>query len=94
MTTMKELKSYLKVMALEIRSEKDKRKTVPHGYVPGLYTLRNEYRHHHIAYCLLRGTPAEKIEHNTDYIESVWTYFVKPIMDTISLEKREVVNEA
>ena len=91
MKTIKDLKSYLKETAVEIRNQKNTRKEVPHGYVPGLERLRNNYRDHHIAYCLLRGTPADKIEHNTDYINSALKYFIKPIMDSISLQK-EVSN--
>ena len=92
MRTLKQLKNYLKDLAVEIRSDKAKRKTLPNGYVPGLLRLRNDYRDHHIAYCLLRGTPREKIEHNIDYIQSAW-YFICKIMDDVSMEKETNAGE-
>lgn len=61
----KELKQKLKEMAVEIRVMKNKRKNVPDGYVPGLDRLRYDVRHHHIAYCLLRGRTIEEIERTT-----------------------------
>lgn len=94
MKTMRELKVYLKEIAVEIRNKKDKRKGSPNGYVFGLDTLRIRYRNHHIAYCLLRGTPAEKIEHNTDYINAAWDHFINPIMKFIVLDKPKEVDNA
>jgi len=64
--TYKELKSKLKTelkqMAKDIRFKKDKRKFEPDGYIVGLYSLREEFRIQHLAYCMLRGTPYKKIE--------------------------------
>ena len=58
----KEFKNKLKVDAKKIRELKAKRKTVRNGLVIGLIYLREDYRHHHIAYCLLRGRTMEQIE--------------------------------
>lgn len=91
MKTMKEVKEYLKETAVEIRKKKNQRKESTYGYVFGLDTLRSSYRDTHIAYCLLRGTPAEKIEHNTDYIKASWS-FISKIMSNIS--KEEITKEA
>lgn len=93
MKTMKELKNYLKDTAVKIRSEKAKRKTVPNGYVDGLDELRHVYRDYHIAYSILRGTPIEKIEHNTDYIKST-LYLIEFIMLPFKRElaKQELEN--
>lgn len=88
MQTIEQLKNYLKEAAVKIRSEKAKRKEAPHGYVPGLLTLRTQYRDNHIAYCLFRKTPMEKIEHNTDYIKANW-YFILKIIE--SIEKISIV---
>ena len=53
--TYKELKleekEYLKELAKKIRELKNKRKETSDGYVDGLWSLRGEYRHNHIAYC-------------------------------------------
>jgi len=57
-----QLKEEQKELAKTIREKKNLRKKVKDGYVEGLVSLRYDYRHNHIAYCLLRGTPYEKIE--------------------------------
>lgn len=62
-----QIKEEQKELAKVIRERKNLRKKVPNGYVEGLFYLRNEYRHNHIAYCLLRGTPYEKIEQPNKY---------------------------
>lgn len=64
--TFKELKSKLKnelkEIAVNIRELKSKRKQHSNGYVPGLGSAQWDFRMKHIAYCMLRGTPYEKIE--------------------------------
>lgn len=62
MATVKETKATLKEMATKIREMKSTRKQVPFGYVPGLDSLRREYRYLHIAYCMKRGTHISVIE--------------------------------
>ncbi len=57
-----DLKLHLKQLAKDIKASKQKRKKLPNGYVPGLRSLRYEFRHHHIAYCELRGRKREEIE--------------------------------
>ena len=65
MTKIKLLKAELKTRALEIRSLKSTRKSVPNGYVSGLFAKQDTFRHMHIAYCLLRGKTYEQIEQKT-----------------------------
>jgi hypothetical protein len=64
-----ELKKLLKARACEIT--RSKQETKEHqkehsgscgGLQYDLLKLSKGYRHHHIAYCLLRGTPYESIE--------------------------------
>jgi len=59
---LNEVKSHLKALSSDIRNKKSERKNAAHGYVPGLLSLRYEYRHYHIAYCLFRGKSYEQIE--------------------------------
>jgi hypothetical protein len=61
-----EFKKYLKLIATQIREKKNLRKGSEDGYVEGLVTLKYEYRHHHIAYCLIRGRTIKQIENNYD----------------------------
>ena len=60
--TRKELKEALKEAAVEIKKMKAQRKGAMYGRVPGLDSLRYEVRHHHLAYCLARGTDRYDIE--------------------------------
>ena len=62
-----QIKEQQKQLALDIRKKKSQRKHHENGYVPGLFRMRWDYRHKHIAYCLLRGTPYEKIETPSKY---------------------------
>jgi hypothetical protein len=55
------MKQELKALASHISSLKLQRKPL-RGVVPGLAAAQYEYRHKHIASCLLRGTPYEAIE--------------------------------
>lgn len=61
-TKLVQCKTELKALAEKIRSLKAQRKSLPHGVVPGLFYNQEIYRHKHVAYCLTRGTPIEKIE--------------------------------
>jgi hypothetical protein len=57
------IKTELKSLAQKIREQKNKRTSVPNGYVSGLDYNRNSYRHKHIAYCLMfNNTPYHMIE--------------------------------
>ena len=94
MQTIKQLKNYLKEAAITIRSEKAKRKEATNGYVPGLLSLRTQYRNNHIAYCIFRNTPIEKIEHNTDYIKANWYYISQIISSIVKEEKEQGVGNA
>lgn len=77
------IKEQQKKLAIDIRKKKSQRKQHEYGYVPGLFEMRRDYRHRHIAYCLLRGTPYERIEcpskynkPNMDIVKSImesWT---------------------
>jgi len=55
------LKAELKVLAIEIRTLKSKRKELK-GYVPGLSSAQSDFRAKHIARCMLRGRTLEQIE--------------------------------
>ena len=55
------LKAELKVLALEIRTLKSKRKEL-RGNVPGLDSAQTSFRIKHIARCMLRGRKLEEIE--------------------------------
>jgi hypothetical protein len=60
-THLLKMKASQKILALEIRNLKSKRKELK-GYVPGLGSAQYDYRANHIAYCLLRGRTLEQIE--------------------------------
>lgn len=83
MKTLKELKAYLKETAVEIRNKKAQRKGAPYGRVAGLEGLRYDYRHHHIAYCLIRGKEMEEIERKCRVDNYPDELFVKSIMNPI-----------
>ncbi len=77
-TKYPKLKEELKVLAREIRTKKSQRKLVPNGQVKGLYSDQEEFRHKHIAYCMLHGTLYEHIEqpkeNNKPCLESIEHY--------------------
>jgi len=60
--SIKALKIELKELSQKITELKKKRKSESNGYVRGLNEAQYEFRYKHIARCLLRGTPMEKIE--------------------------------
>jgi hypothetical protein len=69
MSSIRSLKAYLKAQADVIRTTRNEYKDYQRdnggcggGYTVTLAKLVHDYRHKHIAYCLLRGTPYESIE--------------------------------
>lgn len=88
----KELKIILKNLAKEIRKNKEslknyQRKNYGDGgnYYRTLYTYQYEFRHKHIAYCVLRGTPRDKIEKPGEGNEPSEN-FIKEIIEEYSSE--------
>ena len=86
-----ELKQHIKGLAKEIKEKKGLRKESDYGYVAGLDRLRYEARHHHIAYCLLRGRSMSEIEKSCRQDNSPNGAYVNQIK--MSIEPREVANE-
>ena len=72
MRNIDKLKKFLKETAAEIRitrhqyKEAQRGKTTEWGLLGKLLKLQREYRHHHIAYCELRGRTREQIERPRD----------------------------
>jgi hypothetical protein len=69
MSSLSTLKDYLKGQACEITTTKQELKEYQRnnrgcdgGYYAAIDKLTYDYRHKHIAYCLMRGTPYESIE--------------------------------
>lgn len=67
MNTLRSLKDVLKNLADAIRETRKMHKESQRGLIEGFYggklfKLRHEFRHKHIAYCLLKGTSYESIE--------------------------------
>jgi len=57
------IKEDQKRLARKIKEQKSKRKESPNGYVHGLDYNSREYRHKHIAYCMMfNKTPYDLIE--------------------------------
>ncbi len=88
MNPIRKFKQELKEIALKIKTLKQGRK--PKNYDEKIHSdlwkldyIRYDYRHKHIAYCELRGTPREKIEtprddnspseHKITKIKEEWT---------------------
>lgn len=84
--SIQKIKEEQKQLALNIRKKKSQRKELPNGYVPGLVQMRVKYRHQHIAYCIMRGTPYEKIEQPSKYNKPNMN-IVKAIIDEWSSQK-------
>ena len=89
---IKKLKQELKQLAVEIRELKSQRKSSKYGFVDGLYYKRYYARHKHIAYCLLRGVPYEKIEQPHPDNKPVWAE-VDRIIDRAKAQAKEVEDE-
>ena len=91
---MKQIKEELKSLAKEIRELKAMRKTEPFGYVRRLEPTSWEFRHRHMAYCLLRGTPMERIEpHNREGNEpcqGTYETYMRQYEEAIRDRRREI----
>lgn len=59
--TLLKVKQELKDLAQDLKETKPKRRP-NNGLDYQVYLMKREYRHKHIAYCMLRGTPRELIE--------------------------------
>jgi hypothetical protein len=100
MKHISELKAYLKAQAATIKETRTNFKNAQRKHSAGetgnpwqlrvsLNSLQWEYRHHHIAYCELRGrsrdeieSPKENNEPNEDLIQKIKnTYYVKAVAD-------------
>lgn len=88
-TKIKELKAELKDLAIKINAGKIKLKEYQRAHggnhgIDGCALLKTqiEYRHKHIAYCILRGRTIDQIENknregnepNQDLINEYWEY--------------------
>ena len=79
-----QMKNQLKQLAKEIRELKAQRGPVNNGFVPELSGKQYEYRHRHIAYCMLRGRSYEQIEKkcaegnkpNMEYVNAIKTLYI------------------
>jgi len=80
-TKYPKLKQELKELAFEIRTMKSKRKDHCNGYVSGLCHSQWIYRHKHITYCMLHGTPYEKIEQSTREDNKPCEHKLKQLME-------------
>ena len=85
------MKQHIKELATEIKEKKGLRKSSEYGYVAGLDRLRYEARHHHIAYCRLRGRTLEEIEPKTREDNAPNSAYYHKIM--MSIEPKETANE-
>lgn len=86
-----ELKQQIKTLVTEIKEKKQLRKESKYGFVSGLDKLRYDVRHHHIAYCLLRGRTMSEIEKSCRQDNSPNGAYVNQIK--MSIEPREVADE-
>jgi len=85
------MKADLKVLALEIRNLKSKRKELK-GYVPGLGSAQEQFRIKHIARCLLRGRTMEQIEpklrepdsYNNKYVRKQAVAMVASVVEAVN----------
>lgn len=89
MATLKETKENLKEIAFKIRDMKLTRKEVTDGYVPGLNRLRREYRHLHLAYCMVRGVPYELCEPTCSFENSPCKRTISKLMGEIEMPMME-----
>jgi hypothetical protein len=78
-TSIKAMKSELKTEAVGIRTAKSEFKDCQRKNPYGAYKAQwakeekqQDFRHKHIAYCLLRGTPYEKIENPREGNDPNW----------------------
>lgn len=93
MKTLDELKTYLKDKAQEIKKMKSIRKPKNRGAGDNysnwqLQVMKSDYRHHHIAYCMLRGRSYEQIEKKTNSAPNFER--IKKIMKPIDQERHRL----
>ena len=93
--SIKLLKSNLKELALSIKNQKIlRKKSHPHHskYIGDweLLSLRYEFRHKHVAYCLSRGRKLEQIDSGYK-LDMEWVGFIIKTMQPESKEKLYVV---
>ena len=81
------MKEKLKHLARAIREDKSKRKSVPNGYILDLISNQWHYRHMHIAYCLMRGTPMKMIEPKNRLDNEPDMDLVKSYMEVVDEEQ-------
>jgi len=93
---MKTLKEYLKTLAIKIRTSKRQQKDYQrnhrgiHDYklMREIYEFKYDYRHRHIAYCIMKGTARDRIEQpaednkpNEKRIQEIIDEFTKTTQD-------------
>jgi len=78
-TRLTAMKAELKEQAIKLRTTKEELKECQRANPYGAYKAQwlkakeqSEYRHKHIVYCLLRGTPYERIETPKEGNEPSW----------------------
>ena len=93
---LQELKIELKSLAVKIRELKKQMKAYQrenggcHGVIGYmLYMLQREYRHKHIAYCLLRGRTMEQIEKKNRYGNAPDQKQIKILMEKYNEETND-----
>lgn len=86
--SLMKMKAELKVLAIEIRTFKSKRKELK-GYVPGLGSAQWKFRTNHIAYCMIRGKTIEQIEPK---VRNPGSYEHKALMKEVAAIVASVVN--
>jgi hypothetical protein len=92
---MKEIKEQLKAMAIKIRKDKAQLKVdMRAGKFSGqseLESLRFEFRHRHVAYCLVRGRTLEQIEPKSK--TKLHTGYVQDLVEAYTLHCKIVKGE-
>jgi len=85
MTKLYELREELKRMAIEIRKQKVEDKEYQRRHNGNSFffyrNLGKDYRHMHIAYCLLRGRTMEQIESKNRENNKPNTYLINEYME-------------
>lgn len=79
----KEKKQQLKEMTKKIRLMKSKRKELEGQNNYEIWKASREYRHEHIAYCLVRGRKYEEIENKTGEFNKPNWYIINKLKDTL-----------
>lgn len=78
---IRKIKAEQKLLAVEIRDLKSRRKKERGGYVPRLLDKSKDYRYQHLVYCLLRGRSLEQIEPKTrtrdeGLLHRIWEHYL------------------